>query len=167
MRVWGREAGIALFALVGIATWALSTAPIGAQETGDISRLEGIVRVQIRADAVWDEEITMSAGGATGDQFRDALSQTFAGTITESDAAPSVVPGAPTTVVCHVDTFYETGQIIYSLRTQVEQPGADGTPVITWIRSWVGNFGIQQMHRMFTLGEQCAERFLEDWKGAN
>ena len=29
------------------------------------------------------------------------------------------------TVACHVDTVYETGQIVYSLRTQLERPGDD------------------------------------------
>ena len=145
------------------------TAPtvVGAQAVDDPTRLAGVDRVQLRASAAWDEMITMSAGGATPDQFRQALLQTFTESIADSDAAPSVVPGAPQTIACHVDTFYETGQIIYSLRTQLERPGDDGQPVIVWIKSWVGSFNVQQMHVMFTLGEQCAESFLEDWRGAN
>ena len=61
----------------------------------------------------------------------------------------------------------KTGLIVYSLRTQLERPAADGQRIITWIKSWVGSFTVQQMHVMFTLGEQCAESFLEDWKSAN
>lgn len=131
------------------------------------TRLTGVDRVQVRAEAQWDEMITMSAGGATQDQFRQALQQTFEETIASADTAPSVVPGADVTITCHVDTFYETGQIIYGLRTQLERTGADGNPVIVWIKSWVGNFNVQQMHVMFTLGEQCAESFLDDWASAN
>lgn len=138
-----------------------------SQTVDDPSRLAGVERVQLRATAAWDEMITMSAGGATPDQFRQALTQTFSEAISGADAAPSVVPGAPLTVACHVDTFYETGQIIYGLRTQLERPGDDGQPVIVWIKSWVGSFSVQQMHVMFSLGAQCAESFLEDWKSAN
>ena len=138
-----------------------------AQGVDDPARLEGVVRVQVRAEVEWDEQITQSAGGATSDQFRQALQQSFEGTIAESDAAPSVVAGAPVAVVCHVDTYYETGQILYSLRVQTERPGEDGERVITWIRSWVGSFNTQQMHLMFGLGQQCAESFLTDWRGAN
>ena len=141
--------------------------PVAAQSVEDPARLAGVERVQIRAEAQWDEMITMSAGGATQDQFRQALRMTFEETITSADAAPSVVAGADVTVACHVDTFYETGQIVYALRTQLERPGADGEPVIVWIKSWVGNFSVQQMHVMFTLGEQCAESFLDDWRSVN
>ena len=144
------------------------TAPsVAAQAVEDVARLSGVTTVDVRVEATWDEAITMDAGGATGDQFRQALMMTFEETISEADAAPSVLEGAPNTVTCHVDTFYEPGQIIYSLRTQLEQPGDDGAPVITWIRSWVGSFNMQQMHVMFTLGTQCAEQFLDDWKSAN
>ena len=138
-----------------------------AQSIDDPTRLAGVERVQVRAEAQWDEMITMSAGGATQDQFRQALQQTFEETIASADAAPSVVPGAEATITCHVDTFYETGQIIYGLRTQLERISSDGESVIVWIKSWVGNFNVQQMHVMFTLGEQCAESFLEDWQSAN
>lgn len=143
--------------------------PAGAASQGvdDPMRLAGVERVQLRASAQWDEMITMSAGGATPDQFREALDMTFRETIELSDEGPTVTPGAEVTVTCHVDTFYDTGQIVYALRTQLERPGSDGAPVIVWIKSWVGNFNVQQMHVMFTLGEQCAESFLDDWKGAN
>lgn len=92
---------------------------------------------------------------------------TFERTIAEADAAPSLLEGAPHTVACHVDTFYDTGLIIYSFRAQLERPGEDGAPVIVWVRSWVGSFTTQQLHLTFTLGEQCAKSFLEEWKGAN
>jgi hypothetical protein len=155
-----------LTALAAI-TFVAPTTAIHAQSIDDPARLAGIERVQLRADAAWDDMITQSAGGATGAQFEEALEMTFRDAITSAEAAPSVVAGAPATVACHVDTFYETGQIVYSLRTQLERPGDDGQPVIVWIKSWVGNFSVQQMHVMFTLGDQCAESFLEDWKSAN
>jgi len=138
-----------------------------AQPVEDVTRLTGVTTVDVNVEATWDEAITMDAGGATADQFRQALRMTFEETISSADAAPSVLEGAPTTVTCHVDTFYEPGQIIYALRTQLEQAGEDGAPVITWIRSWVGSFSMQQLHVMFTLGTQCAEQFLDDWKSAN
>ena len=140
---------------------------VSAQAVDKASRLAGVLEVDVRAEAMWDEAITMSAGGATQEQFQQALAQTFRGAITEADAAPSVVDGAPATVVCHVDTYYETGLIVYSLRVQVEQPGADSQPVITWIKSSVGSYTAQQMHQMFRLGEQCARSFLVDWRAGN
>lgn len=148
-----------------IATAAATGA--AAQTVDDARRLAGVATVDVRVEATWDETITMDAGGATEDQFLQALRMTFEETLASADAAPSVLEGAATSVVCHVDTFYEPGQIIYSLRTQLEAPGEDGQPVITWIRSWVGSFNMQQMHVMFTLGERCAEQFLEDWKSVN
>lgn len=138
-----------------------------AQTLDDVSRLTGILQVDVRVEADWDEAITMSAGGATPDQFRQALHQTFRATIADADAAPSVVDGAPVTVACHVDTFYETGLIVYSLRVQVERAGPDGMPVVTWIRSAVGSYTAQQLHLMFRLGEQCGRNFLRDWRSAN
>ena len=150
-----------------LATTLFAAVPAAAQSMQDVERLAGVTTVDVRVEATWDDAITMDAGGATGDQFRQALLMTFRETISEADAAPGLLEGALTTVTCHVDTFYEPGQIIYSLRTQLEQPGDDGTHVITWIRSWVGSFNMQQMHVMFTLGTQCAEQFLNDWNSAN
>lgn len=138
-----------------------------AQSPEDPSRLAGVDRVRVHAEAVWDELITREAGGATPDQFLEALRTTFEAGIAEADAAPSVVEDAPVTVTCHVDTFYEAGLIVYALRVQTEEPGDDGAPVITWIRSWVGSFTVQQLHLMFRLGNQCAEGFLDDWRGVN
>jgi hypothetical protein len=133
----------------------------------DRTRLQGIQQIDARAEAAWDEAITVSAGGATSDQFLDALRQTFREALSEAEVGPTVVEGAAISVACHVDTYYETGLIVYSLRTQVERDGADGQPVITWLKSWVGSFTVQQLHLMFTLGAQCAESFLEDWASAN
>jgi hypothetical protein len=144
-----------------------SAAPASGQGVEDPTRLAGLDRVQVRAEAEWDELITVEAGGATPEQFEDALRQTFERTIASADAAPSVVPGAPVTVACHVDTFYDMGLIVYGLRAQVESPGPDGQPVVVWIKSWVGSYTAQQLHLMFSLGEQCADSFLEDWKSVN
>lgn len=146
---------------------AIAASGSAAQSLEDPQRLSGLMEVQVHAEAQWDELITMEAGGATPDQFLEALQLTFGDAIGEADAAPSVVAGAPVTVTCHVDTFYDTGLIVYSLRVQTERPGADGAPVITWIKSDVGSYTVQQLHLMFRLGEQCAESFLEDWRGAN
>lgn len=156
----------ALLSTVALAALGAGTS-VAAQDIANAQRLAGLDRVQVRAEAQWDEAIVVEAGGGTADQFLQALEMTFEQTITSANAAPSVVTGSPTTVTCHVDTFYETGQIVYSLRTQVEEAGPDGQPVITWIKSWVGYFTVQQLHVMFTLGEQCANSFLDDWKSAN
>lgn len=158
---------ITRLALAAVLSISLIPHTLSAQDVNDPARLAGIVRVQVRAQVEWDEQITSSAGGATSDQFRQALQQSFEGAITDADTAPSVVPGAPVTVACHVNTFYETGQILYALRVQTERPGTDGERVITWIKSWVGSFSTQQMHLMFGLGQQCAESFLDDWRSAN
>ena len=92
---------------------------------------------------------------------------TFRDAIASAGRGPEVMENSPTGLACHVDTFYETGLIVYSLRAQVERPGDDGQPVIVWIRSWVGSFTVQQLHLMFSLGEQCAETFLEAWRSVN
>jgi hypothetical protein len=144
-----------------------ASAPAAAQEVSDVARLAGIDRVGARVEAEWDELITMEAGGATSEQFLQALGMSFEEALSSADVGPRFEEGAGVTVACHVDTFYEPGLIVYSLRTQVESPGLDGQPVIQWIRSWVGSFRVQQLHLMFTLGEQCAESFLEDWATVN
>lgn len=146
---------------------ALAASPALAQSVDDPDRLTGLERVDVRSEAQWDELITTEAGGATPEQFLEALRMTFRESIAGADAAPSVVDGAPVTVTCHVDTFYDHPLIIYALRVQAEEAGADGEPVITWIESWVGSFTVQQLHLMFRLGEQCAESFLEDWRLVN
>lgn len=148
---------------------ALVCLPVGlsAQAMDDPARLAGLTEVDAHAEAQWDELITVEAGGATQGQFLQALQQSFRNAIAEADAAPSVLDRSPVTVTCHVDTFYDTGLIVYSLRVHTETAGADGTPVITWIKSSVGSYTVQQLHLMFRLGQQCADSFLEDWRGAN
>lgn len=142
-------------------------ASLSAQAVDDPARLTGLTEVGVRAEAQWDELITVEAGGATQGQFLEALRLSFREAISEADAAPGVVDGAAVTVTCHVDTFYDTGLIVYSLRVQTEEPGSGGAPVITWIKSGVGSYTVQQLHLMFRLGEQCAESFLEDWRSVN
>lgn len=158
-------------AAIGVTIGSVASSAIPAQSAAqaleDVTRLTGVERIHVHTSAGWDELITMEAGGATEAQFTDALQQAFEMTLASADAAPSVVPGSPVTVTCHVDTFYETGLIVYALRTQMEVLGQDGLPVIAWLKSWVGSFNTGQLHLMFTLGEQCAESFLADWRSAN
>lgn len=156
---------VAALLLTGAVSWP--NRALHAQSPEDPSRLAGVDRVRVHAEAMWDELITREAGGATADQFLEALRMAFEAGISDADAAPSVVGNAPVTVTCHVDTFYEAGLIVYSLRVQSELRGDDDAPVITWIRSWVGSFTVQQLHLMFRLGNQCAESFLDDWRGVN
>ncbi|MDX1495067.1 MAG: hypothetical protein R3253_13445 [Longimicrobiales bacterium] len=154
--------------LAGTTTILLALPGLSAgQSVDDPSRLGGVASVQLRAEAQWDELITVEAGGATEGQFLEALALTFRDAIAGADAAPSLADDANVTVACHVDTFYDTGLIVYSLRVQTEAAGPDGAPVITWIKSDVGSYTVQQLHLMFRLGEQCAASFLEDWRGAN
>lgn len=154
-------------ALTALVTLVCVPADGLGQTVADPARLAGLMEVQTRAEADWDELITVEAGGATSGQFLQALEASFRDAVAEADAAPRVVDGALVTVTCHVDTFYDTGLIVYSLRVQTEEPGPDGAPVITWIKSGVGSYTVQQLHLMFRLGEQCAESFLGDWRGAN
>lgn len=141
-------------------------APTAAQSVADPSRLVDVHEVELRAEVDWDELITTEAGGATAGQFLDALRMSFDDALGGADTGPNVVEGAPVTVACHVDTFYDRGLIVYSLRVQTEEPDEDGRAVITWIRSSVGSYTVQQLHLMFRLGEQCAEGFLEGWRAA-
>ena len=150
-----------------IGSFGALAVPLVAQAVDDPSRLVGIRRVEATAEAQWDELITTEAGAATEAQFLEALDLSFATSMGEGEPAPEVVEGAAVTVRCHVDTFYDRGLIVYGLRVQTEGPGSDGEPVITWIKSWVGSYTVQQLHLMFRLGEQCAESFLEDWQRVN
>jgi len=147
-----------------VAPLVLTPGPIEAQGVGDPGRLSGIEEVELRVDAQWDELITREAGGATEDQFLDALRMSFTDALAAADPAPAIVDDTSVGVVCHVDTFYDTGLIVYALRVQAEEPDEDGRPVITWIESSVGSYTVQQLHLMFRLGERCAERFLEAWR---
>lgn len=150
-----------------LAAQSVPAPSVSAQSVEEPSRLAGVDRIQLRAEAQWDEAITVEAGGATPGQFLEALRMTFRESLGVADPSPGLDDAAPVTVTCHVDTFYDNPLIIYSLRVQTEEPGADGEPVITWIDSWVGSFTVQQLHLMFRLGERCAETFLEDWRSVN
>ena len=85
---------------VFLATTLFAAVPAAAQSVEDIGRLTGVTTVDVRVEATWDEAITMDAGGATGDQFRQALLMTFGEAISEADAAPGLLEGALTTVTC-------------------------------------------------------------------
>lgn len=153
--------------LLALVAALVTAAPTSAQAVDDPARLAGLDRVDISTEAQWDELITTEAGAATEGQFVEALGMSFAASMGEAETGPTVLEGAPVTVRCHVDTFYDRGLIVYGLRVQTEVPGDDGEPVVTWIRSWVGSYTVQQLHLMFRLGEQCAESFLEDWQSVN
>ncbi len=150
-----------------LASLAAAVAPVAAQDIGDPAALTGLEEVAVRASAVWDEMITMSAGGATADQFRAALLMGFEEAIGAAEGGPRLEPGAPTHLLCHVDTFYDSGLIVYAVRVSHHRPDGDGRTVVTWLESWVGSYTAQQLHVIWTLADQCAEAFLEDWRAAN
>lgn len=155
-------------ALCALGVLALTAAPPTlAQEIGDPSRLAGIDAVAIRADASWDELITTSAGGATEGQFQEALLVGLEAALSGAETGPEVDPGEASFVLCHVDTFYDSGLIVYAVRVSYHRVGADGLPVIAWLESWVGSYTTQQLHVIWTLADQCAAAFLEDWRTAN
>ena len=141
--------------------------PGQAQEIGDPSRLAGVRSVAVRVTAVWDELITTAAGGATEGQFREALLMGLEAAIRNAEIGPTLGPDAPNYVLCHVDTYYDSGLIVYSVRVSHHEPDAQGRPVITWLQSWVGSYPAQQLHLMWTLADQCAKALLEDWQTAN
>ena len=147
---------------------ALAVPPsLPAQEVGEASRLAGVASVALRASAVWDELITTSAGGATEAQFEEALRSGFEMAMSSADPGPTITGDEASFVLCHVDTFYDSGLIVYSVRVSHHRPGPDGLPVITWLKSWVGSYTAQQLHVIWTLADQCAAAFLEDWRTAN
>jgi len=139
---------------------------LSAQDLGGTARLAGAGPFAPRAAVEWDEQITTTAGGATGDQFQQALIQTF-GPALEASAVP-VDGNAPVLAVCRVQTYYDRGQIAYAVRVEVHEPvGRDGAPAITWQRGWVGTTQVGGLHQMFTIGKQCAADLEEDWLAAN
>ncbi len=147
----------------------LALAPVAgrAQDIGDPAALAGVSTVSLRATADWDELITTSVGGATASQFEEAL---LAGFETAIDGAVGTVrrdPAAEEFVLCHVDTFYDSGLIVYAARASFHRPESDGRHVVTWLESWVGSYTAQQLHLVWTLADQCAEAFLDDWRAAN
>jgi len=153
------------------AGWMLTTAAtptrIEAQALDDPSRLEGVASVALRASADWDELITTDAGGATEGQFVEALLAGLRETMAGAERAPAADDDAPGSLLCHVDTFYETGLIVYSVRVSYQRPDAEGVPVIAWLHSSVGSYTSQQLHLIWTLSERCAQTFLDAWTEAN
>ncbi len=136
-----------------------------AQEVGDPARLAGVASVSTRANVLWDEEIVL-AGGATGGQYQDALIAAF--DLAMEGSGVVLDPDAPGFLMCRVETTFDGVIIAYSLRVEYHEPlGADGAPAITWFKSWLGTYGMQQLHLMFGLGELCAEAFKEDWNLVN
>lgn len=148
---------------------ALAPADATAQDGRDIGHptgLAGVERVAVRASAVWDELITTTAGGATGGQFEEALSMGFRDALAGGDG-PTVTGDAPGFALCHVDTFYDSGLIVYAVRTSYHRPDSGGRYVVAWLQSEVGSFTAQQLHLVWTLGERCADSFLGAWNDAN
>jgi hypothetical protein len=146
---------------------AVVVAPCWAQQIDDPARLAGVTSVALRASASWDELITTDAGGATAAQFREALTLGLEEAIRGGETGPRLDPDASRYVLCHVDTAYDTGLIIYAVRVSYHQPGDDGIPLIAWLRSWVGSYTTQQLHLLWTLADQCAGAFLQAWAKAN
>lgn len=155
-------------ALASLALAALLTGhPVIAQDTADPTVLRGVSSVAVRASADWDELITTSAGGATQGQFEQALLSAFHDAMVGAASGPTVSDEAAELVLCHVDTFYDTGLIAYAVRVSYHRPDADGRHVIAWLESSVGTYTTQQLHVIWTLGDRCAEAFLTAWREAN
>ena len=156
------------FAVVAVlALLVAAPADVGAQALDDPSRLTGITTADVEVSAVWDELITTSAGGATADQFELALRMGLEAAIDSAAAAPTRVQGAPDVIQCHVDTFYESSLVIYSVRVSLMRPDTEGRPLVHWLRSWVGSYTSQQLHVIWSLADQCADTFLDAWVEAN
>jgi len=137
-----------------------------AQSLTDFARLAGADPVMAVVEVAWDDLITTSAGGATGDQFHQAMVWGFEEAL--ASAGPSLVEDAPVQVVCRVETVFDGGVVAYSARVELRRVPADaGAPVITWFDSWVGTTGVQGLHQMFTLGQRCAKVFSDSWRLAN
>jgi hypothetical protein len=155
------------FAALAAATLSGLAAPVTAQDVSDPARLAGVQGVAVRTSAVWDEMITTSAGGATEAQFEEALLMGLRDAIDSAERGPQLDDDAGAFLLCHVDTFYESGLIVYSVRVSYHEPGPGDRPAITWLRSWVGSYTAQQLHVIWTLADQCADAFLEDWRSVN
>lgn len=145
----------------------IGTPSIDAQDIDDPGRLAGVATLAVRASADWDELITMSAGGATEGQFIEALQMGLESALSSADHGPVIDPDVTNYVSCHVDTFYDSGLIVYSVRVSHHEPNNAGRTVITWLRSWVGSYTAQQLHVIWTLADQCADTFLDDWSESN
>lgn len=156
--------GVGLVVVVTL-SGAAST-PVVAQDLTDPARLRGTTPVAVRASVEWDEQITNTAGGATEAQYHEAVLQTFRDALQETEVP--IDEAAEAVVLCRVETFYDQGLIAYAVRVELLRPLApEGTPAVVWQRSWVGTTAVGGLHRMFSLGEQCAEDFASDWVSAN
>ncbi|MEX2467987.1 MAG: hypothetical protein WD995_13840 [Gemmatimonadota bacterium] len=133
---------------------------------GDPARLVGAAPLAVRAVVEWDELITETAGGATEDQFHQAVIETFEASLGEMGVP--VDDAAERMLVCRVETFYNSGSIAFAARVEFHEPfGRPGQTAITWHRTWIGTTSVQGMHLLFRIGEQCAEDFAEAWRAAN
>lgn len=157
-------------ALAALIVPALLHAPTDAaaqmEAFGDPSRLRDVTPVAARAMVDWDELITETAGGATGEQFHEAVVQTFEDEL--EALGVSLDASSERFLMCRVETLYESGQIAFAARVELHEPfGAPGQTAITWHRTWIGTAPVQDMHLLFRIGEQCAEDFVEAWSAAN
>jgi hypothetical protein len=141
--------------------------PVSAQMDafGDPARLADAMPVAVRAAVDWDELITETAGGATEEQFHQAVFQTFEAALGEMGA--SVDASSERFLMCRVETIYDSGLISFAARVELHEPfGAPGQTAISWHRTWIGTAPVQGMHLLFRVGEQCAEDFVEAWTAA-
>lgn len=158
--MWTFPRALALALL--LVTPGLWTTSATAQDAsfGDPSRLAEATPLAVRAAVQWDDLITETAGGATEDQFHDAVVQTFENTLEELGVA--LDPAAERFLVCRVETLYDSGLIAFAARVELHEPFGDGSSTaITWHRTWIGTTPVRGMHMLFTIGEQCAEDFVE------
>jgi hypothetical protein len=133
---------------------------------GDPARLRDVTPVAARAVVDWDQLITETAGGATEDQFHQAVIQTFEAELGAQGVA--VDASSERFLMCRVETLYNSGVIAFAARVELHEPfGAPGQTAITWHRTWIGSAPVQGMHLLFRIGEQCAEDFVEAWSAAN
>lgn len=161
-----RAASVRFTTLTLVLGWAGALpAAMSAQEPegfGDPERLTEAGPLRVAAVVDWDELITETAGGATPDQFHQAVFQTFEAALEE--AGVSLDPAALRTLLCRVETIYQGGLIAYAARVELHEPvtvDGKGLTAITWHRTWIGSAPVQEMHRLFAVGEQCAADFLE------
>ncbi|MEX2471943.1 MAG: hypothetical protein WEA34_07185 [Gemmatimonadota bacterium] len=127
---------------------------------GDRSRLAAATPLGVQAVVEWDDLITETAGGATEDQFHDAVIQTFENKLAELGV--SLDPAAERFLLCRVETLYDSGLIAFAARVELHEPFGDGSSTaITWHQTWIGTTPVRGMHMLFTIGEQCAEDFVE------
>lgn len=150
------------FATAILLTLGLAPAAASAQDAGfgDPARLAGAEPLGVRAVVDWDDLITEVAGGATEPQFHDAVVQTFEQALESLGVA--LDPGSSRLLVCRVETLYDSGLIAFAARVELHEPFGDGgATAITWHRTWIGTAPVRGMHTLFTIGERCAEDFVE------